>query len=155
MIPAALVPPHAAPAVRWQQLWREAVRDPRELLAMLGLDPIATGMSDEACAQFALRVPRGFVARMRAGDPHDPLLRQVLPLDAELRAAPGFALDAVGDSLAKAGQAFVPYTKDWRLNERHYGALTGLDKAETAARHGEEQVRIWPVSYTHPSPRDA
>ena len=107
MIPAALVPPHAAPAVRWQQLWREAVRDPRELLAMLGLDPIATGMSDEACAQFALRVPRGFVARMRAGDPHDPLLRQVLPLDAELRAAPGFALDAVGDSLAKAGQGVI------------------------------------------------
>ena len=107
MIPAALVPPHAAPAVRWQQLWREAVRDPRELLAMLGLNPIATGMSDEACAQFALRVPRGFVARMRAGDPHDPLLRQVLPLDAELRAAPGFALDAVGDSLAKAGQGVI------------------------------------------------
>ena len=63
MIPAALVPPHAAPAVRWQQLWREAVRDPRELLAMLGLDPIATGMSDEACAQFA-RVADGLAPQL-------------------------------------------------------------------------------------------
>jgi EF-P beta-lysylation protein EpmB len=107
MIPAALTPPHAEPAPRWQQLWREAVRDPRELLAMLGLDAVAVGMSDAAAAQFALRVPRGFVDRMRAGDPHDPLLRQVLPLDAEMRPAEGFALDAVGDSLARAGQGVI------------------------------------------------
>jgi 2,3-bisphosphoglycerate-dependent phosphoglycerate mutase len=58
-------------------------------------------------------------------------------------------------ALAKAGQAFVPYTKDWRLNERHYGALTGLDKAETAARHGEEQVRIWRRAYDIPPPEMA
>jgi len=58
-------------------------------------------------------------------------------------------------ALAKAGQAFVPYTKDWRLNERHYGALTGLDKAETAARHGEEQVKIWRRSYDIPPPEMA
>jgi 2,3-bisphosphoglycerate-dependent phosphoglycerate mutase len=50
-------------------------------------------------------------------------------------------------ALAKAGQAFVPYIKDWRLNERHYGGLTGLDKAETAAKHGEEQVKIWRRAY--------
>jgi len=50
-------------------------------------------------------------------------------------------------SLAAAGQAWIPLDKDWRLNERHYGALTGLDKAETAARHGEDQVRIWRRSY--------
>ena len=62
-----------------------AVRDPRELLAMLGLDADGLGMSDEAAAQFPLRVPHGFVARMRHGDPHDPLLRQVMPLDAEMR----------------------------------------------------------------------
>jgi EF-P beta-lysylation protein EpmB len=107
MIPAALTPPHAEPAAHWQQLWRDAVRDPRELLTMLGLDAVATGMSEAAASQFALRVPRGFVARMRPGDPHDPLLRQVLPLDAEMRAAPGFALDAVGDSLARAGQGVI------------------------------------------------
>jgi 2,3-bisphosphoglycerate-dependent phosphoglycerate mutase len=42
--------------------------------------------------------------------------------------------------------------KDWRLNERHYGALTGLNKAETAAKHGEEQVRVWRRSYDIPPP---
>lgn len=47
---------------------------------------------------------------------------------------------------------WLPVTKDWRLNERHYGSLTGLDKAETAARHGEEQVKIWRRSYDTPPP---
>jgi 2,3-bisphosphoglycerate-dependent phosphoglycerate mutase len=42
--------------------------------------------------------------------------------------------------------------RDWRLNERHYGALTGLDKAETAERHGMEQVHIWRRSYDIPPP---
>jgi 2,3-bisphosphoglycerate-dependent phosphoglycerate mutase len=55
-------------------------------------------------------------------------------------------------ALAAADQAWIPIAKDWRLNERHYGALTGLDKAETAARHGEEQVRIWRRSYDTPPP---
>jgi len=55
-------------------------------------------------------------------------------------------------ALAAAGQAFVPETKDWRLNERHYGGLTGLNKAETAAKHGAEQVRIWRRSYDTPPP---
>jgi 2,3-bisphosphoglycerate-dependent phosphoglycerate mutase len=55
-------------------------------------------------------------------------------------------------ALAAAGQAFVPETKDWRLNERHYGGLTGLNKTETAERHGTEQVRIWRRSYDTPPP---
>ncbi|MGZ3365419.1 MAG: 2,3-diphosphoglycerate-dependent phosphoglycerate mutase [Caulobacteraceae bacterium] len=55
-------------------------------------------------------------------------------------------------ALSAAGQAFVPVVKDWRLNERHYGGLTGLDKAETAARHGDEQVKIWRRSYDVPPP---
>jgi bisphosphoglycerate-dependent phosphoglycerate mutase family 1 len=46
----------------------------------------------------------------------------------------------------------VPVTKDWRLNERHYGGLTGLNKAETAEKHGEEQVTIWRRSYDMPPP---
>ncbi len=50
-------------------------------------------------------------------------------------------------ALASAGQLWIPLTKDWRLNERHYGALTGLDKAQTVARHGEAQVRAWRRSY--------
>jgi 2,3-bisphosphoglycerate-dependent phosphoglycerate mutase len=47
---------------------------------------------------------------------------------------------------------WVPVVRDWRLNERHYGALTGLNKAETARKHGEEQVLIWRRSYDTPPP---
>jgi L-lysine 2,3-aminomutase len=107
MIPAALPEPHPADAKRWQQLWRDAVRDPRELLALVGLDAAAIGVSEAAAAQFAMRVPRGYIARMEHGDSADPLLRQVLPLDAELRPMPGYALDAVGDALAKAGPGVI------------------------------------------------
>lgn len=49
-------------------------------------------------------------------------------------------------------RVWIPVDKDWRLNERHYGALTGLNKAETAALHGEEQVKIWRRSYDTPPP---
>ena len=55
-------------------------------------------------------------------------------------------------ALAAAGQSWVPIVKDWRLNERHYGGLTGLNKAETAAKHGEEQVKVWRRSYDTPPP---
>ena len=47
---------------------------------------------------------------------------------------------------------WIPVTKSWRLNERHYGALQGLNKAETAAKHGEAQVKIWRRSYDIPPP---
>jgi 2,3-bisphosphoglycerate-dependent phosphoglycerate mutase len=50
-------------------------------------------------------------------------------------------------ALGAADQLWIPMVKDWRLNERHYGALTGLDKRETAEIHGEAQVRIWRRSY--------
>jgi len=49
-------------------------------------------------------------------------------------------------------QLWIPVTKDWRLNERHYGALQGLNKAETAAKHGEAQTKIWRRSYDIPPP---
>ena len=55
-------------------------------------------------------------------------------------------------ALGAAGQSRVPLTKDWRLNERHYGGLTGLNKAETAAKHGDAQVKIWRRSYDLPPP---
>lgn len=55
--------------------------------------------------------------------------------------------------MLEAGKTlWVPTEKDWRLNERHYGGLTGLNKAETAAKHGEEQVHIWRRSYDVPPP---
>jgi 2,3-bisphosphoglycerate-dependent phosphoglycerate mutase len=47
---------------------------------------------------------------------------------------------------------WIPVYRSWRLNERHYGALQGLNKAETAARHGDEQVKIWRRSYDIPPP---
>jgi 2,3-bisphosphoglycerate-dependent phosphoglycerate mutase len=55
-------------------------------------------------------------------------------------------------ALDSAGLKDVPVIEDWRLNERHYGGLTGLDKAETAAKHGEDQVKIWRRSYDVPPP---
>ncbi len=105
MIPAASPAPH--PASDWKRQWRDAVRDPAELLALLGLEDRVLGLSAEAATQFPLRVPRGFVARMRPGDPHDPLLRQVLPLDEELQPMAGFGLDAVGDGAAKAATGVI------------------------------------------------
>ncbi len=47
---------------------------------------------------------------------------------------------------------WLPVIRSWRLNERHYGALQGLDKAETAARYGDEQVKVWRRSYATPPP---
>ena len=55
-------------------------------------------------------------------------------------------------ALETAGRVWIPEYKDWHLNERHYGGLTGLDKAETAARHGDEQVKIWRRSFDVPPP---
>ncbi len=55
-------------------------------------------------------------------------------------------------ALEEMGRLWLPVEKDWRLNERHYGGLTGLDKAETAAKHGDEQVKIWRRSFDTPPP---
>lgn len=54
--------------------------------------------------------------------------------------------------LEEIGQTDIPICKTWRLNERHYGGLTGLNKAETAAKYGEEQVQIWRRSFDVPPP---
>jgi len=88
---------------RWQQAWREAVTDTHELLALLDLTPLAGELLPAADPGFALRVPRAFVARMRRGDPADPLLLQVLPRAAELGDAQGYTRDAVGDLGARVG----------------------------------------------------
>ena len=57
------------------------------------------------------------------------------------------AIHTANIALAGADQLWIPLVKDWRLNERHYGGLTGLDKAETAGRYGDAQVLIWRRSY--------
>ena len=54
--------------------------------------------------------------------------------------------------LEELDQLWLPVEHSWRLNERHYGALQGLDKAETAAKYGDEQVLVWRRSYTTPPP---
>jgi EF-P beta-lysylation protein EpmB len=81
----------------WQRELTHAVTDAAELVRLLGLDPALIEPARAAARQFGLRAPRGYVARMRPGDPADPLLRQVLPLAAENVAAPDFVLDPVGD----------------------------------------------------------
>jgi 2,3-bisphosphoglycerate-dependent phosphoglycerate mutase len=55
-------------------------------------------------------------------------------------------------ALEGCGRLWIPETKDWRLNERHYGGLTGLNKAETAEKHGDDQVRVWRRSFDIPPP---
>ena len=55
-------------------------------------------------------------------------------------------------ALTSMDRCWLPVTKNYKLNERHYGGLTGLDKAETAAKHGDEQVKIWRRSYDIPPP---
>jgi len=103
MIPASL---YSAQPDDWRRAWRDAITDPLELLRLLDLPELATRLSADAAA-FPLRVPRGFVARMRRGDATDPLLRQVLPLDDEDRIVPGFGLDAVGDLAARGARGVL------------------------------------------------
>ncbi len=62
------------------------------------------------------------------------------------------AIKTLNLALEAMGRLWLPTEKDWRLNERHYGGLTGLNKAETAARHGDEQVKVWRRSFDVPPP---
>jgi len=90
----------------WRQLWRDAITDGRELLDLLQLSHLADRLPADD-AGFALRVPRGFVARMRQGDARDPLLLQVLPQLAERDVVPGFVEDAVGDMASREAQGVL------------------------------------------------
>lgn len=103
MIPAkpAENQPHLRSVQEWKSAQAAAISDPAELLTMLELDPALLPAAQAAARQFPLRVPRGYVNRMRPGDPQDPLLRQVLPLEAELDSAEGFGTDPVGESTAR------------------------------------------------------
>jgi len=93
MIPANI--PLGQP--NWRAELARAVDDPAELIQLLGLDAGLLPHARAAARSFPLRVPRGFVARMKRGDAADPLLRQVLPLGAELEQHPGFSTDPTGD----------------------------------------------------------
>lgn len=97
MIPHAAAPWHISP---WQQELANAVRDPRELFALLDLDPAELEPALSACRDFPLRVPRPYLARMRRGDPADPLLLQVLPKGQELLTLSGYEHDPLKELAA-------------------------------------------------------
>jgi EF-P beta-lysylation protein EpmB len=106
MITASPTSRLSPPLPGWRELWRDAITDAGELLAAVGLGHRSDLLPPDD-AGFPLRVPRGFVARMRHGDPFDPLLLQVLPRTAEHDVAEGFAIDAVGDMAARAGHGLL------------------------------------------------
>ncbi len=86
----------------WQQELAEAISNPAELCGLLELDPALIEPALASARDFRLRVPRSFVAKMRKGDPNDPLLLQVLPVLAEQVATPGYSTDPVGDLDSRA-----------------------------------------------------
>ena len=99
----------------WHCSLAAAIRDTSELLDELRLKDFAVRVSPDAAEAFALMVPRSFLARMRPGDPDDPLLRQVLPLDDELRPVAGFDLDAVSDAEFRKAPGLLHKYHGWTL----------------------------------------
>lgn len=80
------------------------------------------------------------------------LLEQKFEFDLAYTSCLTRAIKTLNEVLSEMNLNWLPVTKDWRLNERHYGELQGLNKAETAEKHGEEQVKIWRRSYDTPPP---
>jgi EF-P beta-lysylation protein EpmB len=101
--PWPVAAPEAVPDAAWRRELADAIRDPAELCRVLGLD---AGRAATATG-FPLLVPRSFVARMRYGDPADPLLRQVLPVAEERAAVAGFTADPVGEIAAVTAPGLV------------------------------------------------
>jgi len=99
MIPN-LAPETVRPLPVWQRALQDAFTRPAELLDFLGIDPSLPSLELAQRRAFPLRVPRGYAARMRKGDPRDPLFLQVWPSPQEAEVVEGFSEDAVGD-LAK------------------------------------------------------
>jgi EF-P beta-lysylation protein EpmB len=97
--------PETSLAATWQRELACAVSDPRELLALLDLPSELAAPG--AAHSFSLRVPRGFIRRMRRGDPNDPLLLQVLPLGRELEVTPGYTFDPVQDLVYRAAPGLL------------------------------------------------
>lgn len=100
MITASLPTRHPT-SIRWQTEMAQAITSPEALLETLGLDRSLLAPAHAAAAKFGLRVPLGYVARMRHGDANDPLLRQVLPIGAEGEVVPDFGPDPVGERSAQ------------------------------------------------------
>ena len=84
----------------WQDELATAIRDPAELLTLLNIQPTQLDSSSSAQAAWSIRVPRPYIQRMAKGDINDPLLKQVLPLGAEMHSVPGFSSDPLGEEEA-------------------------------------------------------
>jgi len=80
------------------------------------------------------------------------LLEEKLVVDIAFTSVLKRAIRTLWIMLDEMDRMWIPVERSWRLNERHYGALQGLDKAQTVARHGEAQVKIWRRSYDIPPP---
>jgi 2,3-bisphosphoglycerate-dependent phosphoglycerate mutase len=80
------------------------------------------------------------------------LLREGIAIDLAFTSLLKRAIRTLWIMLDEMDRMWIPVERSWRLNERHYGALQGLNKAETVARHGEAQVKIWRRSYDIPPP---
>jgi EF-P beta-lysylation protein EpmB len=91
----------------WQAELAAAISEPADLLHTLGLPPRLLPAAQAAAARFPLRVTRHYLSLIRRGDPKDPLLRQILPLEAELADTPGFVEDPVGDREAQLGHGLL------------------------------------------------
>jgi EF-P beta-lysylation protein EpmB len=101
-VPAAPFFPQAAdPHADWHRALAEAIRDPDELIQRLALPEEFREPARQAARLFPLLAPHSYIDRMRPGDPHDPLLRQVLPLGIEAEPQAGFLSDPVGDDAAR------------------------------------------------------
>lgn len=95
MIPQTI---EAWQTLSWQQELSAAVTDRQELLQLLELESDQLSQAQQACLDFPLRVPRPFLQRVRRGDPKDPLLLQILPVDSELASIPGFSADPLAEA---------------------------------------------------------
>ena len=105
-VPAAL-PPGGGPRSVWRRELAEAFRDPADLGRFLGLHPAIVAEAAASTAGFPFLVPRGFAARMRPGDPLDPLLLQVLPRSAETRAVTGYSADPLAEAAFRTAPGLV------------------------------------------------
>lgn len=126
----------------WQLELARAIRDPGELLSLLELPATLLEPARLASRQFPLRVPRGYVARMERGNPKDPLLRQVLPLAAELDVTPGFVADPVGD----LGASTVP-----GVLHKYYGRVLLITTGACAVNCRYCFRRLFPYSQANAS----
>src|SRR5262245_19946586 len=101
-VPSAKIGTRSVPATlrTWQAELRCAIRSPAQLIEAIELPASLVQRAEWAAQSFPVFAPWPYIARMEKGNPADPLLRQVLPLDDELRHPPGFASDPVGDSEA-------------------------------------------------------